>query len=105
MELPMDNPPDDREVTVFNAALQLPAGQRAAYLDEACAGENALRLKIEALLRVHDEVGAFLDLPTQEVAPSAAAEEFGRPGTIRVAAPPIEKLGERIGRYKLLQQI
>jgi eukaryotic-like serine/threonine-protein kinase len=104
MKLPMDNLPD-REVAVFNAALQLPAGQRAAYLDEACAGENALRLKIEALLRVHDEVGAFLDIPTQEVAPSAAAEELGRPGTIRVSAPPIEKIGERIGRYKLLQQI
>jgi serine/threonine protein kinase len=103
MELPMDNPPD-REVAVFNAALQLPAGQRAAYLDAACAGENALRLKIEALLRVHDEVGTFLENPTQEAGPSAA-EKPGPSGTIRISAPPIEQTGERIGRYKLLQQI
>jgi len=100
----MDNPPDDREVAVFNAALQLPAGQRAAYLDGACAGENALRLKIEALLRVHDEVGTFLENPTQEAGPSAA-EKPGPSGTIRISAPPIEQIGERIGRYKLLQQI
>ena len=99
----MNNPPD-REVAVFNAALQLPAGQRAAYLDAACAGENALRLKIEALLRVHDEVGTFLENPTQEAGPSAA-EKPGPSGTIRISAPPIEKTGERIGRYKLLQQI
>jgi serine/threonine protein kinase len=103
MLLPMNNPPD-REVTVFNAALQLPAGQRAAYLDAACAGENALRLKIEALLRVHDEVGTFLENPTQEAGPSAA-EKPGPSGTIRISAPPIEQTGERIGRYKLLQQI
>jgi serine/threonine protein kinase len=103
MALPMNNP-SEREVAVFNAALQLPAGQRAAYLDAACAGENALRLKIEALLRVHDEVGTFLENPTQEAGPSAV-EKPGSSGTLRISAPPIEQTGERIGRYKLLQQI
>ena len=29
----------DREVAAFNAARRLPAGQRAAYLDAACAGD------------------------------------------------------------------
>ena len=98
------NNPSEREVAVFNAALQLPAGQRTAYLDEACSGENALRLKIEALLRVHNEVGTFLENPTQEAGPSVA-EKPGPSGTLRISAPPIEQTGERIGRYKLLQQI
>ena len=31
------------EVAVLNAALELPVGQRAAYLDQACAGDAALR--------------------------------------------------------------
>src|ERR1039458_7865654 len=101
MPLPMNNP-SEREVAVFNAALQLPAGQRTAYLDEACSGENALRLKIEALLRVHNEVGTFLENPTQEAGPSAA-DKSGPSGTIRISAPPIEKTGERIGRYKMLR--
>ena len=36
--------PSEREVAVFNAALQLSAGQRAAFLDRECAGDNPLRL-------------------------------------------------------------
>src|ERR1035437_1520353 len=64
MQSPMNNA-SDREVAVFNAVLQLPAGQRAACLDRECAGDVALRQKIEALLRVHDEVGTFLESPTQ----------------------------------------
>src|ERR1019366_3149735 len=103
MRLPMNNPPDC-EVAVFNAALQLPAGLRAAYLEKECAGDHSLRLRIEALLRVHGDLGTFLENPTEEAGPSAA-EKPGQFGTIRISAPPIEQTGERIGRYKLLQQI
>ena len=104
MELPMDQPPD-REVAVFNAALQLPVGQRAAYLDDACVGENALRLKIEGLLRVHDQAGTFLEAPLAEAARATAFERLGPTETVRISPSPLEKIGERIGRYKLLQQI
>ena len=99
----MNNAPD-REVALFNAALQLAVEQRAGYLDEACAGDEVLRLKIEALLRVHDEVGTFLENPTQEGGLSVV-EASDLSGTGRVSASSIEKAGERIGRYKLLQQI
>ncbi len=108
MTTPMTNP-SDREVTVFNAALQLPEEQRPAYLDEACAGDAALRLRIEALLRMHAEAGAFLEDPAPPPVPSAAAgKPVGPSGTIRLAftsLTPVEKTGDRIGRYKLLQQI
>ena len=103
MPLPMNNPPD-REVAVFNAALQLPAGLRAAYLEKECAGDHSLRLRIEALLRVHGDLATFLENPTEEAAPSAA-EKPGQFGTIRISGSPIEQVGQRIGRYKLLQQI
>ena len=98
------NNASDREVALFNGALQLAVEQRARYLDEACAGDEVLRLKIEALLRVHDEVGTFLENPTQE-AELSAVEPPGLSGTVRVSASSIEKTGERIGQYKLLQQI
>ncbi len=39
------------------------AGERAAYLDAACAGRPALRQRIEALLRSHREAGDFLGVP------------------------------------------
>jgi hypothetical protein len=56
----MTNPPD-RELTVFSAARQMPARERAAYLDEACAGDSALRQRIEELLQASAAAGDFLE--------------------------------------------
>ena len=39
--------PIDREVAVFSAVRRLPAQERAAYLDEACAGDGELRQRVE----------------------------------------------------------
>src|ERR1039458_7563024 len=87
----MTNQPD-REVAVFGAARRLPARERPAYLDQACAGDAALRQRIVELLQAGDEAGAFLESP-------AAVPPVG---TSRL---PANKPGDRIGRYKLLQQI
>jgi len=84
----------DRELAVFSAARRLPREQRAAYLDEACAGDAALRQRVEELLQASEAVGAFLENPES------------RPGvTVRLPIIPTEKPGDQIGRYKLLQQI
>ena len=56
-------PSPNREVTLFSAALELPAGQRTAYLHEACADDPALRLRLEGLLRVHEKAIPFLETP------------------------------------------
>src|SRR6266436_4871806 len=98
--------PIDREVAVFSAVRRLPAGDRSAYLDEACAGDPVLRRSVEELLASSEESGAFL----QEAAPGAQrpSEPAAPPdagATIRIAAAPSEKAGDRIGCYKLLQQI
>ena len=87
--------PPDREVAVFSDARRLPSGERAAFLDKACVGDAALRRRVEELLLASDEAGNFLESPAA-VAPG---------GTIRGPAMPAEKPGDKIGRYKLLQQI
>ena len=51
------------EMGIFTEALRLPAAERADYLDRACAGDGNLRRKIDALLKAHDRVGDFLELP------------------------------------------
>jgi eukaryotic-like serine/threonine-protein kinase len=89
----MSDPPNP-EVAVFAAALELPADQRSAYLDKACAGNADLRLQVEALLKVHDDAGDFFDKLAPESRPTTAESTI-----------PSEKIGDRIGRYKLLQQI
>ena len=52
-----------RDVIVFTEALRFPAEERAAFLDHACAGDENLRRKVEALLRAHERVGDFMETP------------------------------------------
>jgi eukaryotic-like serine/threonine-protein kinase len=89
----MKDPPD-HDVAVFTEALKLPAGERAAYLERACGDDAELRRKVDALLHAHDQIGSFLEYSPQ-----------GIPLPVRPGAAAGEKPGDRIGRFKLLQQI
>ncbi len=94
-----------REVAIFSSALELDASQRAAYLDKACADDGALREHLENLLRVHEQAIPFLE---SRGSAGGAQELTVRADGLSAAAPcsaPAEKAGDRIGRYKLLQQI
>jgi WD40 repeat protein/serine/threonine protein kinase len=64
---------------------------RAAFLDAACAGEAALRSNLEELLQTEETVGGFLaDLERDPLV---------------LPGPRVEEVGDRIGRYQLLQKI
>ena len=91
------NEPDQREEAIFEAALQLPAAERAVYLDKACGGDARLRQRIVALLQANEQAEDFLEPP--------ANPPGGTNKTMVVTLPLTEKPGDRIGRYKLLQQI
>jgi len=93
----------DREVAVFSAARRLPAGERAAYLDEACAGDATLRQRVEELLQASEEAGGFLQDPA--LGAQRPADTQPSPNPLPSTQAPGEKVGDRIGRYKLLQQI
>ena len=47
--------------SIFAEALQLRGAERAAYLDQACAGNPALRQEVESLLAAYEKAGDFLD--------------------------------------------
>jgi hypothetical protein len=53
----------EHEVAVFTEALKIPFRERSAFLERACAGDENLRRKVDALLRAHDRVGSFLEEP------------------------------------------
>src|SRR5262245_54267913 len=84
----------ERDVEVFLEAVQLSPAERIAFLDRACADDQDLRQRIEALIRSNDRAEDFLEKP-----PTGSINE----GRAKVAAG--EKPGDRVGRYKLLQQI
>ncbi len=60
------------EEDLFNRALKLPGEERAAFLKEACGGDEALRSGIEDLLAAHEVDSAFVDNPSEEVAELSA---------------------------------
>jgi serine/threonine protein kinase len=88
---------DRHLLTIFTGALDRdPGPPRAAYLDEACGGDAALRERIEALLRAHEQAGGFLEpRVTAGFEPSTAAATAANPMTGTVVA----------GRYKLIEEI
>ena len=45
------------EEDIFEAAIEMPVAARSAYLDIACAGQQQMRVRMEALLRSHDVTG------------------------------------------------
>ena len=51
-------PPNEEEL--FSHAAELPAAERAAYLEKACAGDAALRARVEALLQAHEAARSFM---------------------------------------------
>src|SRR5881394_1430566 len=89
----------NREEQIFEAALQFPTPeQRVAYLKGACGNDEILRQRVEALVKAHQHAGGFLDQPPA-VTPAKTLVVTTTMLTVT------EKPGDRIGRYKVLQQI
>ena len=81
------------EEEIFHEALALALPkERAAYLEQACGGNPALRASVEALLRANVGASGFLGNPALPLDATLDAPIAERPGTI-------------IGPYKLLEQI
>jgi tetratricopeptide (TPR) repeat protein len=93
----MDQSPQ-REEELFPTALALPVAERQRYLEQACGGDTELLRRVQALLRVHEKVGDFLETPAVADLPDVARAGEPKP-------PPEEAAGTMIGRYKLLQKI
>ncbi len=80
---------------VFLDALEIAPESRAAFVSAACGGNVALRAEVEELLREHEGTGGFLEAPALN---DSALRSAG-------ALALMEKPGDCIGRYKLLQKI
>ena len=82
---------------LFHAALEREPGERAAFLDHACVGDESLREQVEALLAGHEKAGSFIESPAMDVAArgiaagqESAKEEMSAGKTIshyRIIAP------------------
>src|SRR5215471_7936375 len=94
---PQDNP--GPEEAILEQALALPASERAAFLDRACGNDAPLRQLVEGLLRAHCYAADSRESPRAQ-SPTLPPEFPVKP-----TAGAFEQSGDRIGQYKLLQQV
>ena len=86
----------DRVKEIFHQVLESNEDQER-LLGELCGGDDILRTKVRSLLDAHAEQTAFLSAPSVSRAAVAAHEA--------AAGEDAGALGQRVGPYKLLQQI
>jgi serine/threonine protein kinase len=81
------------EKSIFLQAMEIAAPvERAAYLDQACGNNRALRAEVESLLEAHDKPQALLDANHAVTMHLARPSVLDGPGTV-------------IGPYKIYEQI
>src|SRR5262249_25340500 len=80
--------------------------ERAAYLDEACADDAALRQRVEALLQVHDQPDRLLDRPAAEHLREEPDEAVGPDDALAFLTPSQkpDSLGQ-LSHYEVLEVV
>src|SRR5262249_4524016 len=76
---------------IYDSALRREASERAAYLDQACAGDEALRREVESLLTYESQAEGFIETPALAMAAGLLTQE-----------PAHSAVGRRIGPYHTL---
>ena len=84
----------DQTKDLFFEALDLPAAERAGFLDSVCDGDEARRGRLERLVRAHEGAGAFMADFTSD----------GDATPSRVT-PPDYGPGDRIDSYRLVRPL
>ncbi|HEX8651172.1 MAG TPA: protein kinase [Pyrinomonadaceae bacterium] len=79
---------------ILQAALDCAPQRRKTLLDEACAGDEALRKEVEALLASDGEAGSFIERPASEVAAELLADDQVN-----------SAIGQHIDHYKIVEHL
>jgi serine/threonine protein kinase/Flp pilus assembly protein TadD len=76
---------------LYHAAMELEPRRRDAFLDEASAGDEALRQEVASLIASAERAGSFIESPAIRLAASLLAED--QSGSL---------IGQHVGHYKIL---
>jgi non-specific serine/threonine protein kinase/serine/threonine-protein kinase len=79
---------------LFQATLEREPQERAAFLAEACAGDEQLRLEVESLLASYQQAETFIESPAVAYAPDLLAKHQSE-----------SALGRHIGPYRVIEEI
>ena len=79
---------------LHRAALQHEESRRAAFLHDACAGDEDLRCEVESLLAYEGKAENFMEVPALDVVVKQLAEKQG----LRM----VQRSGTKLGPYEIL---
>jgi eukaryotic-like serine/threonine-protein kinase len=79
---------------IFHAALDRAVGERSAFLQDACGGDEALKKEVESLVAAHEKDGSFIDSPAYEATAELIVDEKAE-----------LKPGQVIGSYEIISFI
>ena len=93
---------ENREEWIIRRAQELPASERATFIEKACGGDNSLRERVETLRRFEEGLCAHAQpenitdetLPDPKLLRERFLEQAGE--------SPDEAVGRVIGRYRLI---
>jgi eukaryotic-like serine/threonine-protein kinase len=85
----MDSGQWKRVDNLYQAVLEPAPPERAEFLRQACAGDEALEREVRSLLASQQDAGSFLESPAMEVAARA------------MALPVQPAIGSQLGPYRI----
>ncbi len=90
---------------LFRAACEMAPDARAAFIEEACAGDTKLRAEVEALLAHDEQHPSFLETPQTLEAPSNPGHKTRTGKSPAAAAAGRTTHPEQIGPYRILEKV
>src|SRR6476620_651184 len=79
---------------LFQSAVERAPGERAAFLDESCHGDEGMRREVESLLTSHERAENFIEVPAFKVAPELATNDSAD-----------ALIGKLLGHYRIESRI
>ncbi|MBA3255946.1 MAG: serine/threonine protein kinase, partial [Pyrinomonadaceae bacterium] len=79
---------------LFESALECAPDERAAFLDQACDGDESLCREVESLLASFDEGESFMERPAVALAAESLAGSRSE-----------SLIGQAIGHYQVIREI
>ena len=86
---------------LFAQAIELPAHQRADWIAEQCRGDEAMRAKVEQLLRADAKAHDFMEQAPASIADAAAAEVQHHPQFAGLVDAQLDKMVAAAERAEL----
>ncbi|MFN7930042.1 MAG: serine/threonine-protein kinase [Blastocatellia bacterium] len=85
---------------ILEAALEQAPHARAAYLTQACQGDEELRREVETLIHSHDQAGSFIEVPLLNSLTAPASTNHHAPEEALSSL-----IGQQIGAYRIESEI